>query len=309
MAKVLKTLKKKAQATPVVGVILDSFKSENPTQNAPSIQAVLNNLRPKQLLVNPDFQVNQRGQSSYINNTSTPTYTLDMWQLAYGTLSVLENGVKVTPYATQVFLNQKIDYDLTDKQVTLILKETNGEMHILQGVASKTQALSVKSGNVTLSIGYISETNLYKIGTTYDAETSVEYINLFEGDIAYPHVKNKYADDLMECQEKTRYIVKALRQYLTFGIGVYYDGSIYMDTSIRNFASGGTVTFAGTYTLFAIKGKENIELVTINSCVFDNLTGYLSVKFSNMNNLQNGDVFLIQTSSLGAFINVSCEPL
>lgn len=194
-----KLIKKISTSLVSTGEIIDSLQSNSST-NAPSIRAVVENMTPPMnLLINGDFQINQRGQTSYVNNTATPTYTLDMWQLAYGTINVLDNGIKITPYATQAFLNQKISEDLTDKQVTLVLKETNGEMHILQGVASKTQALSSKSGNITLSIGYISETNLYKIGTTYDAETSIEYIDLCEGDIAYPHVKEDGAIALLRC--------------------------------------------------------------------------------------------------------------
>lgn len=45
MTKVLQTLRKKAQATPIVGVILDSLKSDNPRENAPSIQAIVDEFK------------------------------------------------------------------------------------------------------------------------------------------------------------------------------------------------------------------------------------------------------------------------
>ena len=250
---------------------------------------------PRQLLVNPDFQVNQRGQTSYMNNTSTPKYTLDMWQLAYGTINVLDNGIKIIPYATQAFLNQKISDDLTDKQVTLVLKETNGEMHILQGVASKTQALSSKSGNVTLSIGYISETNLYKIGTTYDAETFVEYINLFDGDIVYPHVKNKYAYDLMECQRYSKYY-----NQLNFAITYDYTGGRYiaicnipkMD-SIPSFTHGKAVVWDNTGS------RSEVTVVYKNAHVT-----WVEITFQSDIIMNTGNTTVLLNN-----IVLSCEPL
>lgn len=266
---------------------------------------------PIQHIINPDFQINQRGQTSYINNTATPTYTLDMWQLAYGTINVLDNGIKITPYATQAFLNQKISDDLTDKQVTLVLKETNGEMHILQGVANKTQALSSKSGNVTLSIGYISETNLYKIGTTYDAETFVEYINLFEGDIVYPHVKNKYAYDLMECQGK-QYVIQSKDNY-TVAIGVpqtseycifVIDLPTEMDDlpNVINNTSGLRVTFDG-YKNF------DLENINVNYATKNKLNLLCKVNNTIENSYFGKSCRLNFSVGSSGYISFSCEPL
>lgn len=278
-------------------------------------------LKQVQLLINPDFQVNQRGQTTY-SNLSKNQYCVDMWRNTGGnsqdlTVEVVDDGIKLTTTQQRTVIAQTVtDVYPMNKTFTLQLS--------LNGAITKPITITISDTLFHLEELYIDDVNVGRVGfqcvydkllnlnveVYIDGQSNVlNWVNLWEGDIAYPHVKKSYQDDLMECQEKNRYIVKALRQYLTFGIGVYYGGSIYMDTSIRNFPSGGIATFGGTFTLFAIKGKENIELITINSCVFDNLTGYLSIKFSNMSNLQNGDVCLIQTSSLNSFINVSCEPL
>lgn len=291
-----KLIKKISTSLVSTGEIIDSLQSNSST-NAPSIRAVVDNMTPPMnLLINGDFQINQRGQTSYVNNTATPTYTLDMWQLAYGTINVLDNGIKITPYATQAFLNQKISEDLTDKQVTLVLKETNGEMHILQGVASKTQALSSKSGNITLSIGYISETNLYKIGTTYDAETSIEYIDLCEGDIAYPHVKEDDAIALLRCQDYEIF-------YETLLLTISYDYNERKFQAVANFPKmkdiptfthGQVEMWANTGSMMVI-GVESKEALIDRIRITTQTTPYAKKSGTCIIFLHN--------------VNLTCEPL
>lgn len=285
-------------------LVEEQFSALTDANNELILQAPLT--APQNLLINGNFKINQRGQTSYVNNTSTPTYTLDMWQLAYGTINVLDNGIKITPYATQAFLNQKTSDDLTDKQVTLVLKETNGEMHILQGVASKTQVLSSKSGNVTLSIGYISETNLYKIGTTYDAETFVEYIDLFEGTIAYPHVEEDDATALMRCQTKTYSIVNSSSgHYIALG-------TCYVENSSIIYATVDIPCLTDTPSIEV--NASDLRLIQSSGTAISNISvanynnGKLYLVITPSSSVTAGDIYLLGLNE-GKTITFTCEPL
>lgn len=217
MAKVFKTLKKKAQATPLVGVILDSLKSENPRQNAPSIQAVLDNLQPKQHIINPDFQVNQRGQSSYVQNKDELKLTVDCWIMASSSwekttviplkegiriqsITLDEGGVSYSNSFTQILENEP------EGDKTIIINVTNLTGHAKFGVLDKKDSgviLDKKELVKGINIFHFNineERNLIiRYFIDKNTDISIEYTNLFEGDIAYPHVKKSYQDDLWEC--------------------------------------------------------------------------------------------------------------
>ena len=209
MAKVLQTLRKKAQATPIVGVILDSLKSDNPTQNAPSIQAVLDNLQPKQLLINPDFQVWQRGENLSITDLSGSGgvyYHVDMW-CTYNNdnsfkISKVENGTKVICTGRHTIM-QRFDSPLKVGEKYILLAKVEGEiikLNIIGGTYSSPNAEDPKTSLFYRKISSGKE----EIGIYLKENFNgiIEYVDLWEGDIVYPHVKNKYAYDLMECQHK-----------------------------------------------------------------------------------------------------------
>ena len=227
MAKVLQTLKKKAQATPVVGVILDSLKSENPRQNAPSIQAVIDNMTPPQnLLINGDFQINQRGQSSYSSNLSERSYGIDMW------CSKIGNGQTLTVYPAGKDGVRLAGSSISGQYFQELEHIENGKNHVL------STKIQIRSGNGTIRLllfngtsfktkdlvdGYnefdLGTENIHRVGLEISGTVDFfcNYIRLGEGSIAYPHVKNSYAYDLMECQ----LIVKPLD---TTGIVMYEYG-------------------------------------------------------------------------------------
>lgn len=230
MAKVFKTLKKKAQATPIVGVILDSLKSENPRQNAPSIQAVLDNLQPKQLLINPDFQINQRGKTQYVSST-VPILTVDMWGTNLLTIDVLENGIKITN-------NDTIRHSIYQKGLAL----PKGDYTIVINVLEKTGTLSTQPfeilyydeggqvkyakeiENIGLTtVSFNDSVNQVTVAVPPNCTLTLEYIDLFEGDIAYPHVKKSYQDDSMECQ----FYVKPIKNVVVAKINQDVNGNSY----------------------------------------------------------------------------------
>lgn len=124
------------------------------------------------LLMNPDFRINQRGKSEY-TGTSTSIYTVDRWYIwknacdVYGTLSVNgDNSVSVdgADGVNDAILTQELEYgaDLSGKTVTLSLKieEING-------------TISVQQYENTSSCLNISEPGIHKV--TFEWQTAASY--------------------------------------------------------------------------------------------------------------------------------------
>jgi hypothetical protein len=212
MAKVLKTLKKKAQATPVVGVILDSLKSENPRQNAPSIQAVIDNMTPPQnLLVNGDFQIWQRGEH-FVGNNSIKEFA-DMWKFwidvpTSGIDCVKEDTGKGNGFTwfgsvgSIIYILPDEDFKtLKGKTVTIEYAINKGEPKTITKTVDNKKIIDMNFG---LNVGDV-----------------LNYVRLNEGNIAYPHQKEDKAIALMRC----KYEVLNLNDGDSYTICQYANGS------------------------------------------------------------------------------------
>lgn len=286
MAKVFKTLKKKAQATPLVGVILDSLKSENPRQNAPSIQSVLDNLQPKQHIINPDFQIWQRGEE-LTSTINTKNYLCDMWYILDSgriTVKKVDNGLKIVNYNSQdARLSQNIEIEV-GKKYTLVTS-INGEVHSLEIVGGTYTENSFMGYSL-----HSGKERIYVVGNTDDV---INYCDLWEGDIAYPHVRNKYAYDLMECQRKL--LVKTIS---SCGADRYKYGK-----ASRTFSYLGHIQIS----------MDSVPNVTIDTsdCVYDNCEGIGAIVngtygVSISATVKNDGIY--RAYGEGKII-ISCEPL
>lgn len=197
--------KKKFQTAPVQAVTEPSLASNSST-NVPTIEAVNKGFAKKQLLINNDFQINQRGQSSYANNG----YTLDMWKLkktnVNATVESLSKGIKLTSIGTgYVNYEQEFKNRESGKEYTLVMRAENvsktAKMELVAQAKeiSNYKTVSIENGINVLHIPSDFDFNIVYVQIQNSGNLDIEYIDLFEGDIAYPHVKKKYSEDLIEC--------------------------------------------------------------------------------------------------------------
>ena len=167
---------------------------------------------PRQLLVNPDFQVNQRGQTQYVSST-IPVLTVDMWGINLLTVDVLERGIKLTNSDVDRHSIYQKGLNLPKGNYTIsvnVLEKTGTHSTQIFEILFYDESGQVRNAKEIESTGLTSVTfndSVSQIAITVPSNCTLtlEYINLFEGDVAYPHVKNKYVYDLMECQ---RYYIK-----------------------------------------------------------------------------------------------------
>lgn len=171
------------------------------------------------MLVNGDFNVNQRGQSSYSGESAKAKYTLDMWYLsasAYVSTTINSDGSVTftnSHSSSELSLSQSIGGKLSYPCVAVIK---------LQGEATASVKFTA-AGRVAISddcaVQIIDDGNrhIFQIRCSAGKSITVEYAALYEGDVAYKHVREDYATALMRCE---RYL--EVGQYACYGHGEYW---------------------------------------------------------------------------------------
>lgn len=161
------------------------------------------------LSINGDFQINQRGQTSYSNESLTPAYTLDMWYSIKATITKTDSGVTVSANKGQVaYFVQKIPCDNTKK--TLVAK-VNGKIYSTVFTGTKAD-IQLDSSVGSISTQYINSA-YQQVGFIINngKTANIEYADLFEGSIAYPHAKEDYSIAFDRCR---KYIVAFFEEWV-----------------------------------------------------------------------------------------------
>lgn len=193
---------------------------EQPTWSADPVYQLSN----PNLLINGDFRINQRGQTSYAN---TYKYTVDRWiqTVNRNTITVLEKGIRFAETTSGAYnwLLQSIEgfSNLLGKTVTLSCKISNlvlaGNNALVLGMYNANTAYQIDDVigttnitndgvySVTIDIpNSLSKTHLnvafvlpYGDGT---ASVDIEWVKLEIGSIATPFSPRPYAEELALCQ-------------------------------------------------------------------------------------------------------------
>lgn len=171
------------------------------------------NFYKQNLLINGDFQCNQRGRTTYdIGNSSA--YSVDMWRIHQIKLEVLAEGVKLTGksasatgYFTQFVdvvkhkdephtISAMVDDKIYTFTVTLTGEAQEKDCGKFKITALRTSTWNDGKGDYDNRL----KINICPVGTN---SVVVKYVDLFDGTIAYPHKREDSAIALMRCR---RYI-------------------------------------------------------------------------------------------------------
>lgn len=183
-------------------LVEEQFSALTDANNELILQAPLT--APQNLLINGDFKINQRGQTTYYANGTSWLYTVDMWRINnHSKLYVNEGYVRFHKVDSdqQALLNQVVK--TKGKSITVIkVKEINGTATVRFGDSTVTKTIT-QSGIFTIE----NDTPISSVAidlVTNGHYIDIEYIDLWEGDIAYPHVKEDKDIALMRCREKVK---------------------------------------------------------------------------------------------------------
>ena len=161
------------------------------------------------LIINGDFRINQRGNTTY----SSSGYTVDRWQNSnnYGTLTKSSNYITFSASGGTAYLVQRIEDsgNLVGKTVTLSVCLSDDTIYsateTLQAVANSYATIFFEWGNVRIyyysATGYFAPT----IHITDGNSVSVKWVKLELGSVATPYSIKPYAEELVMCE---RYFLK-----------------------------------------------------------------------------------------------------
>lgn len=201
---------------PLYRVVLESLtivKVEPLFQVLAPMANIQHGFYKQNMLINGDFQCNQRGHKSYTASNDV-SYSVDMWRIHQVKVDVLNEGVKITGLSTasQGYFTQFIQLGklktttftisamVDDKICTFTVtpggtaKEKDFGKFKISALTTSTWDNDLGDYNNKLKI------NICPVGTS---SITVVYVDVFEGDVAYPHVKEDPATALMRCR---RYI-------------------------------------------------------------------------------------------------------
>lgn len=165
------------------------------------------------LLINPDFMVNQRGKDSY-TGTSEYTYTVDRWCIwkyncdAYGTVTVNDDGslsVDGVNGANDAILTQGLENGagLVGKIVTLSMEIEEIEGSILvQQHYNASSGLTVSAPGIHKVTFEWQEATKYRItiNNTNCSHYKIKWIKLETGTAATPFTLSDLSAELAKCQ-------------------------------------------------------------------------------------------------------------
>ena len=170
------------------------------------------------LLDNPDFKINQRGQTEYRGLT----YTVDRWKkTTAGIVTIDSDGVFLnnTNDTTAMYWGQTLLLDLASKTVSLSACDSNGNIYYLSGVAPKESKNPLKllisdigSFYVDLNVDHYEFFFQIKPGKSI----KINWAKLELGSAATPFVPPNPATELLKCQ---RYYLRLTGQMLHVGTG------------------------------------------------------------------------------------------
>lgn len=186
------------------------------------------------MLINGDFQCNQRNNKTYeVTGTTQVAYSVDMWRIHQLKLEKLNEGVKITGNSAsgQGYLTQFIQLgklETTTYTISAMVDDEICTFTVTPGGAAKEKDFGkFKISALTTSIwdnalnDYNNKLkiNICPVGTN---TITIKYVDVFEGEFAYTHVKEDPATAMMRCR---RYVQRGS----CFAPFIYYEGNEHME--------------------------------------------------------------------------------
>lgn len=151
------------------------------------------------LLINPNFKINQRGQATYETSGASQIYSVDRWRLGKGKVTVNSDGT-VTVTATGGTTNEEGYYQQPlenaisgDYTVSMEVISVSGAVRIAIDGAWQ----NVKSG---LNVFHgITGTGAVGLQLANGASITLKWVKLEQGSIATPFVAPNPTEELTKC--------------------------------------------------------------------------------------------------------------
>lgn len=167
------------------------------------------------LLINPDFKVNQRGQSKY--SSSGEIYTVDRWSVSNSTTIVNSDGtITISSLSGLGYCNYKEEGILYGKYAySIYVQAITGDV---TAYYRNKDDLDIKLGTLKQGLNTFTPPNddgFKRLIIVIQSGVSVtlKYVKLEQGSVSTPFIVPDYATELVKCQ---RYYVS--RQLHLYGV-------------------------------------------------------------------------------------------
>lgn len=204
---------------PLYAVHLTGTKVDTVTQVCDTVysdyQNITYNLSNENQVINGNFAINQRGQTTYNNDTWTNAYTVDRWMSAKSKVDVNSNGtVTITSLSTNgssVWFKQLLEKTI-EGACTLSCEATSvtGDVYLF----SQAKGIKVKQGINKITLSDLKQASFeLKQG----ASITLKWIKLEKGKVATIFVAPNISDELEKCKAFYLVLSRSLVGYRTLG--------------------------------------------------------------------------------------------
>lgn len=298
----------KDKILPEANSYADTKKNEAVEESKEYTHNVISN---ETLLINWDFTnpINQRGQSTYTNSTSTYIYTIDRWRLKNGTVNINTNSIE--------FLNSQSAKTAVLGQVTAAHPSIEGKPLTFSAVVNgKLYALNINSGWTFPSSGSTALSNVaatenmrmyvyarndkrlevqFYISSTVSVNTSFSItkckLELGTGSTLESSIPQNKDVELIKCYsfyQKTPLVNK----YSGVGVTV----AAYSTTRLEPFKIY-SMRISPTITIFNVSSPDYNEVGTITPTGFaDKITGCTAAAYGTEYYIVRGSGFTVGTA-------------
>lgn len=259
------------------------------------------------LLINGDFQINQRGQASYTFTNVQFQYGIDMWQMSNAVFTVATKELKSNDGVNPCYFFQKMSLEEGTYTISLNIRNLVGTAKLFaQGTDLTGNGQTLVNGiNTAVVNGSPEQITIILEG---NSSLNIDYIDLFEGGIAYPHVKEDYVIAMLRCRSYfKRYDISAydLHKIWSTARGGTLTIRIPYDVPFMFFPSVTLQTPASTWYVYDNNSDESFNNETLNV----SLTSYKDMLVCNFDKKAGGRFSATGDYSVNDFLVwVSCEP-
>ena len=228
-----------------------------------SLNLIFSKVSNPNLLINSDFRINQRGNTSY---SETKKYTVDRWLLNGGSLAVNTGNISHTSNDSNQGIRQYIEHPevLSGRTITISveLQASSGKSVVVgisvNGVLKKTSGVigdnTKKIVNFTYALDSLSVSDKLSVDVYSESANTtfnVYWTKLEVGEVATLYSPKTMSEELGECQ---RYYFKLgyTNEYEAIGIGQF-------NTNNTIFSSGFYPTEMRVKPTMKLTGELNIR--------------------------------------------------
>lgn len=233
------------------------------------------------LLINPDFKINQRNKTEYDYQTSGATqYTVDRFRVVFLNVKTASDGLILNANGENAnggYFSQVLEYEVKgDTILSFKVSAVVGTIEFKNANSADEGALLSVSSDGTYTVKG-NDTKKVIAHLLKGSSCKIEWVKLEQGSIATPFVTPNPAEELMKCK---RFFYNVPKTLLAYGIG---EKLFITSTEMMNMRKAGTVYILNSESENYIRyeGKMVKLVLNVNNFATSTTMGYIRIALEN----------------------------